>query len=103
MDAIKDKCELAEKFLKSLASRHRLLILCELAQGEKSVSALIEATKIAQTSMSQHLNKLKDEKIVDYRRDHRTLYYRIINPDVHAIMDILYNKFCKNADEGKQE
>ena len=95
MDKMKDKADEAAGFLKGLANPQRLMILCQLAEGEKSVSALIAATGIAQTSMSQHLNKLKDEGIVDFRRDHRTLYYRIAHDAVLKIMQTLYDSFCK--------
>ncbi len=95
MDKMKDKADEAAGFLKGLANPQRLMILCQLAEGEKSVSALIAATGIAQTSMSQHLNKLKDEGIVDFRRDHRTLYYRIAHDAVLKIMLTLYDSFCK--------
>lgn len=82
-------------FLKGLASPHRLLILCALAKGERSVTALIAETGIAQTSMSQHLAKLKDEGIVGFRREHRTLYYAIAHPAVMELMAVLYTHFCK--------
>lgn len=95
MDKMQGKAEEAAGFLKGLANPQRLMILCQLAEGEKSVGALIAATGIAQTSMSQHLNKLKDEGIVDFRREHRTLYYRIAHPAVLTIMHTLYDSFCK--------
>lgn len=85
----------AASFLKGIASQHRLLILCQLAEGEKSVTQLIGATGMAQTSMSQHLSKLKEEKIVTFRRDHRTLYYSIDSEAVLNIMDVLYHEFCE--------
>ena len=85
----------AAGFLKGLASPHRLLILCQLMEGERNVTELIEATGLAQTSMSQHLSKLKDEHIVTFRRDHRTLYYRINNEAVLSIMAVMYEHFCK--------
>ncbi|NCT41085.1 MAG: winged helix-turn-helix transcriptional regulator [Alphaproteobacteria bacterium] len=88
-------------FMKGMASPHRLLILCELAMGEKSVKELIEATGLAQTSMSQHLSKLKDEKIVTFRRDHRTLFYRINNDAVLKIMDVFYHEFCEEKESKK--
>ncbi len=84
----------AANFLKGIASQHRLVILCQLAEGEKSVTQLIEATSLPQTSMSQHLSKLKEENIVTFRRDHRTLYYSIKNEAILKIMDILYHEFC---------
>lgn len=96
---VKDRANEAANFLKGLASPHRLLILCELAEGEKNVSQLIEKTKMPQTSMSQHLNKLKSEGIVTYRRDHRTLYYSIQDEVALEIMQVLYNNFCKKDEE----
>ncbi|MFJ1291568.1 ArsR/SmtB family transcription factor [Paracoccus yeei] len=89
----------ASGFLKGLANPQRLLVLCCLAQGERHVGALVQATGIGQTSMSQHLARLKAEAIVAVRRDHRTLYYRIAHPAVAEIMQVLYRHFC----EGKSE
>jgi DNA-binding transcriptional ArsR family regulator len=82
-------------FLKGLANRDRLMVLCELAAGEKSVTELIGATGIAQTSMSQHLLKLRNEEIVTFRREHRTLYYSISHEAARDIMRVLYKHFCK--------
>lgn len=93
--------EVAAGFLKGIASPHRLRILCELATGEKSVTELIEATGMAQTSMSQHLSKLKQENIVTFRRDHRFLFYCIDNESVLKIMDVLYHEFCTKKDNEK--
>lgn len=87
--------EQAAAFLGGLASPHRMKILCELADGEKSVGALIEATGLAPTSMSQHLGKLRNEGIVTFRRDHRTLYYAIANPLALSVMAVLSEHYCK--------
>jgi len=95
IEEMEQNAEQAAGFLKGLANPHRLLILCQLSEGEKSVTELIAATGLAQTSMSQHLSKLKDENIVTFRRNHRTLYYRIDNDAVLAIMAIMYEHFCK--------
>ncbi len=84
----------AAAFLGGLASPHRLRILCQLADGEKSVSQLIEATGMPQTSMSQHLGKLKDEGIVTFRREHRTLYYSISNALAVSMLNILHGHYC---------
>lgn len=96
---MRENADRAVGFLKGLANCDRLLVLCELAEGEKNVSQLIDATGIAQTSMSQHLSKLKDEGIVDFRRDHRALYYTISHNAVHEVMAVLYNHFCKGDKE----
>lgn len=82
-------------FLKGLANPHRLLILCALLDGERSVGELIAATGIAQTSMSQHLARLKAEGIVGVRRQHRTLFYSVNHAAVRDIMAVLYGHFCK--------
>lgn len=96
-DEMPAKADAAADFLKGLASPHRLLILCELADGERNVSDLIAATGIAQTSMSQHLAKLKAAGIVDVRREHRNLFYFIGSAVVRDVMAILYGHFCKKG------
>jgi ArsR family transcriptional regulator, virulence genes transcriptional regulator len=91
---IKNKADEAADFLKGLANPHRLNILCQLVEGEKNVTELITATNLPQTSVSQHLAKLRKEGIIDYRRDHRSLYYSISHDAVLKIMMILYESFC---------
>lgn len=95
MNIIQNNANTAANFLKGIANPHRLLILCLLAEGEKNVTTLVEATGISQTSISQHLTKLKQENMVTFRRDHRVLYYSICNETVIKIMDVLYQTFCK--------
>jgi DNA-binding transcriptional ArsR family regulator len=94
MKVMEENALKAANFLKGIASQHRLVILCQLVESEKSVTQLIEATSLPQTSMSQHLSKLKEENIVTFRRDHRTLYYSIKNEAILKIMDVLYHEFC---------
>ena len=94
MQAMELKAEKVTGLLKGLANIHRIKVLCQLADGEKSVSALIKATGIAQTSMSQHLLKLRDEGIVDYRREHRTLFYFVTDKVALEIMHVLHKNFC---------
>jgi ArsR family transcriptional regulator len=91
------RATLVAGFLKGLANPHRLMILCELADGERSVSQLIAATGMAPTSMSQHLARLRNEGIVSVRRDHRTLFYTIGHPATGALMQVLRAHFCAPA------
>lgn len=84
----------ASEFLKGLASPQRLRILCHLADGEKNVTELVQLTGMLQTSVSQHLKKLRDEGIVDYQRDHRTLTYFISDKDAQKVLAILHKRFC---------
>lgn len=93
-EAMAEKAGTVADFLKGLANPQRLLVLCALAQGERSVGELIAQTGIAPTSMSQHLAKLKAEGIVDFWREHRTLHYFIAHPAVMEVMAVLYAHFC---------
>lgn len=87
----------AAAFLKGLASPQRLMILCCLNAGERRVADLIAATGMAPTSMSQHLARLKDERIVKVRRDHRTLWYAIDHPATRDVMAALHHHFCADT------
>lgn len=97
-DAMAPRAADAAAFLTGLANPHRLMILCELAGGERNVGDLIAATSLPPTSMSQHLNKLKDEGIVTARRDHRTLFYSIVHPATIEVMAVLRDHFCGKDD-----
>lgn len=84
----------ASRFLKSIANQHRLLILCLLSQNEMNVTRLIDEVDISQTSMSQHLLKLREEGLIDFRREHRELYYYIADPNVLKIIRVLHDIYC---------
>lgn len=79
--------------LKAMASRNRLLLLCELVQGERSVGVLAESLKLAQATVSQHLALLRRDGVVSGRRDAQTIHYRIADPRVQALMKTLYKQF----------
>lgn len=89
--------EAAAAFLRSLANPNRMVILCLLTGGERSVGDLLSHLRISQTALSQHLARLRAEGIVDYRRDHRTLYYAIKNPLVARIVAVLHEAYCTKA------
>ena len=88
------KAEKAEAFLKALANKHRLMVLCELHQGERSVGTLMEAVGLSQSALSQHLAKLREDGLVVTRRDAQTIYYALANEDASRIMAVLYELFC---------
>ena len=67
----------AARLLTALANKHRLAILCELIEGERSVGALVKAVGLTQSALSQHLAKLRTAGIVATRRDAQTIYYRL--------------------------
>lgn len=84
----------AEGFLKALANRHRLMILCELHKGEHSVTKLQMEIGLSQSSLSQHLARLRADDLVKTRRSSQTIFYSLANEDVSRIIDLLYEMFC---------
>lgn len=94
---LKDKAELASRLLKSLANERRLLILCHLTQGEKSVGELEPLVGLSQSALSQHLARLRRESLVKTRRNAQTIYYSIDSGEAQAVLGTLYELYC--ADE----
>jgi ArsR family transcriptional regulator, virulence genes transcriptional regulator len=94
---LKKKAGAAEKFLKALANRYRLLILCELNQGEMSVTALQEKIGLSQSALSQHLARLRQDSLVSPRRQSQTIYYSLANQDVVQVISLLYQLYCAPA------
>jgi ArsR family transcriptional regulator len=71
------------------------MILCKLAEwGEGSVSALSEAAGLSQSATSQHLAKMRDEALVDFRREGQTIWYRIAEPRTELLLGYLQKLFC---------
>ncbi len=85
----------AETMLKALANRHRLMILCELHKGERSVTQLQQSLGLGQSALSQHLSRLRDEKIVATRRQSQTIYYTMADPNAARLIGLLYDAYCK--------
>lgn len=79
--------------LKLLANEQRLLILCRLTQGEFAVGQMVELCGQSQSSMSQHLGKLREGGLVKTRRDGTTIYYSLADDDVRQLIDILCDRF----------
>lgn len=89
--------EEAEELLKALANRHRLLILCELHNGERSVSALEAVVPLSQSALSQHLAKLREGGFVATRREAQTIYYSLSDSRVARLIGVLHELFCSPA------
>ena len=79
--------------LKVLANEDRLLLLCQLSQGEMSVGDLEEALEIRQPTLSQQLGVLRTEGIVNMRREGKRIFYSIADPDVMQVLKILYRVY----------
>ena len=84
----------ASEFLKALSHETRLLILCMLNDGEKTVSELETSLGLQQAVVSQQLARLRADDLVKTRREGRQIYYRISDPNVRLVVDALYRGFC---------
>ena len=85
----------AADFLKALAHEGRLMILCHLASGEKSVTELEELLKYRQAAVSQQLARLRLEGMVNYRRDGKAIYYSLNGKKSERILSLIYDMYCE--------
>jgi DNA-binding transcriptional ArsR family regulator len=89
--AAADACRL----MKALANPDRLLLLCQLAQGEMSVGELEAALGILQPTLSQQLTVLRNESLVETRREGKQVFYRVASPRALTVLKVLHQEFCK--------
>jgi DNA-binding transcriptional ArsR family regulator len=85
----------AAAFLKLLANEHRLLILCHLvAEREMSVGEIADTVGLSQSALSQHLAKMREDRLVATRRDGQTVFYRIADRNVARVLALLKSIYC---------
>ncbi len=94
LQQMKASADRACKLLKVLSNSDRLLLLCQLSQGEKRVGELEEILGIVQPTLSQQLTVLREEELVTTRRDGKNIYYQITSPESIALMSVLFEQFC---------
>jgi DNA-binding transcriptional ArsR family regulator len=94
VDRMAERAREAAEFLKALAHESRLLILCNLLTGEKSVGELEAVLDLRQSTVSQQLARLRLEGLVEARREGKTIYYSIASDKVRSIIGALYVTFC---------
>jgi ArsR family transcriptional regulator len=85
----------AAKLLKALANPDRLMLLCQLVGGERTVTELGVLAHIEQPSLSQQLGVLRGERLVATRREGKNVFYRVASPTALALLETLYGLFCK--------
>ncbi|HAT39059.1 ArsR/SmtB family transcription factor [Polynucleobacter necessarius] len=85
----------ARKLMQVLSNSDRMMLLCEIGQGEKCVSELEAVLNIHQPTLSQQLTVLRKEKLVKTRRDGKQIYYSLASEIAIAVMSVLYKYFCK--------
>ncbi len=88
----------ASQLLKSLSHPDRLLLLCQLTQGEFCVSELEDLVGVGQPSLSQQLGILRKDELVTTRREGKQIYYSIASDDALAVLQLLYERFCAKTE-----
>ena len=89
--------EAAEEMLKALANRHRLMILCQLIEAERSVGELAEFLELRDSTVSQHLAWLRKDGLVATRRDGQTIWYALASEPARKLVETLYDIYCGPA------
>ena len=88
----------ASALMKTLGHKDRLMILCHLADGEKSVGEIAGLLEISQSPLSQHLSRMRKENLVETRREAQTIYYSLKSGEAQRIVEVLYELFCADKD-----
>ena len=96
LDAIVDNATKASNFLKAISHEGRLMILCHLVTGEKSVTELEELLSARQAAVSQQLSRLRLEGLVVPRREGKAIYYRLADERPQKILEVVYDLFCRD-------
>lgn len=103
MTAMRQSASAASTLLKALANEDRLLLLCQMVEGEKCVSDFEKLLDIRQPTLSQQLGVLRNEGLVHTRRDGKHIYYRLASDNVLRVLELLYGLYCpapQNQDHG---
>lgn len=91
---MQDSAAEAEELLKAMASRHRLIILCQLIDQERSVGELAAILDLRDANVSQHLALLRKDGLVTTRREGQTIWYSIASEPARKLVETLYQVFC---------
>jgi DNA-binding transcriptional ArsR family regulator len=93
-DLLETKARRVSTLLKAMGNERRLMILCHLVEGEKSVGVLEGLVGLSQSALSQHLARLRRDRFVRTRRQAQTIFYSIDSPEVLTVMRTLYTLYC---------
>jgi ArsR family transcriptional regulator len=85
----------AAALLRAIAHEARLLVLCELANGERSAGELVERSGLSQSALSQHLAKLREQGLVATRREAQVIHYRIADQRARRVLRVLHDLYCR--------
>ena len=95
LSEMNETAEMVSDLMKVLSNRNRLMILCHLASGEKSVAELENLLSARQAAVSQQLTRLRLEGLVTPRRDGKAIYYSLTDDRPKQIMEVVYDLFCR--------
>ena len=94
---LNEAADKASNFLKSLGNAHRLRILCLMMEEERPVGDLAVAVGLAQSAVSQHLARMRQEGLIKSRREGQTIYYQLADKNVARTLKLLESMFCTPA------
>lgn len=92
--ALEEKADEASSLLAAMANPKRLLVLCNMLDGERSVGELAEIAGLSSAALSQHLGKMRALSLVKTRREGQTIYYSLASREARAVLETLYRLFC---------
>jgi DNA-binding transcriptional ArsR family regulator len=98
LEKLQDSARRASTLLKAMSNEHRLMILCQLLHGEKSVGEMERIIGLSQSALSQHLARLRRDGLVQTRRQAQTIFYSLAGTEAAAVIDTLYGLYCAPAD-----
>lgn len=96
-DALEASARRASTLLKAMGNTHRLMILCQLVEGERCVGELERVVGLSQSALSQHLARLRRDHLVATRRSAQTIYYSLAGTEARAVISTLYELYCGGA------
>jgi DNA-binding transcriptional ArsR family regulator len=92
--ALEEKAEEVSLLLTAMANPRRLMVLCNMLEGERSVGELAEIAGLSSAALSQHLGRMRDRDLVKTRRDGQTIYYSVASNQVRTVLETLHQLFC---------
>ena len=97
VDELRSRAGEVASFLKSIANDRRLIILCELVKGERTVGELEAVAGLSQSALSQHLARLREARLVKTRRESQSIYYSLADTGVSKVIGVLHDVYCRPA------
>lgn len=95
LQQLQENARRASALLKAMSNEHRLMVLCQLLHGEKSVGQLERIVGLSQSALSQHLARLRRDDLVKTRRSAQTIYYSLKGEEASAVIATLYSLYCE--------